>query len=85
MPDVSNFLIQVNIVPFFVDKILQRQKAGCDPASGAEEHSPVILTKNLIFSPLLPPSLYPSREMAGFSNLLCILAVIPEIDPVLTN
>jgi hypothetical protein len=82
---VSNFLIQVNIVPFLVDRILQRQKAGCDPASDAEEHSPVILTKNLFFSPLLPPSLHPSRKMDGIPNLLCVLAVVPEIDPVLSN
>ena len=35
-------------MPFLVDKILQRQRAGCDPASGAEEHSPVIFNESLI-------------------------------------
>jgi hypothetical protein len=41
--------------------------------------------KSDFFTPLLPPSLYPSQERAGFSNLLCVLPVIPEIDPVLSN
>jgi len=54
MPVVSNFLIQVNIVPFFVDKILQRQKTGCDPASGAEEHSPVIFYQKSDFFTFAP-------------------------------
>jgi len=64
-------------VPFLVDKILQRQRAGRDPASGAEEHSPVIFDqKSNFFTPLLPPPLHPSRERAGFPNLLCVSAII---------
>jgi hypothetical protein len=42
---VSNFLIQVNIVSFPADKVLCRKRAGCEPASGAEEHSPVMFNQ----------------------------------------
>ena len=36
------FFIQVNPLSYPADKVLHRKRAGNEPASGAEEHSPVM-------------------------------------------
>ncbi|MHC4205101.1 MAG: hypothetical protein ACYSTT_10660 [Planctomycetota bacterium] len=45
---MSNFLILVNIVPFPADKVLCGKRAEREPASGAEEHSPVMFSQSSI-------------------------------------